>query len=286
VVDPHHRDHEPQVDGDGRLGGEDQQEAVLDPVVQVVDPIVALDDPLRLGEIAVQEGLGARRDGLSGERGQADDVTADLIELFLERLATFVAGGNRNAHSTSGRGRTTWIIVARLPDGKHCPELTVTVPSRFTFSSTFRRFEHVFSGFPTPYRPEYTPCSPVRYPTATGESTRLLTIPACRDGALFPFPTREDSPIMTRTSRRARWILVLLVVFGLVAAACSSDDKKSNSGGSTATTKKSPSWPAEPSTVRGHVPAGVLRDRHQRFQSVQPGVTITPCGARARARRT
>jgi phosphate transport system substrate-binding protein len=84
---------------------------------------------------------------------------------------------------------------------------------------------------------------------------------------------------MTRTSRRARWILVLLVVFGLVAAACSSDDKKSNSGGSTATTKKSAELAA--ATLNGSgatFPQAYYETVISEFQSVQPGVTITYAG--------
>lgn len=84
---------------------------------------------------------------------------------------------------------------------------------------------------------------------------------------------------MTRTSRRARWILVLLVVFGLVAAACSSDDKKSTSGGSTATTKKSAELAA--ATLNGSgatFPQAYYETVISEFQSVQPGVTITYAG--------
>ncbi len=84
---------------------------------------------------------------------------------------------------------------------------------------------------------------------------------------------------MTRTSRRARWILVLLVVFGLVAAACSSDDKKSSSGGSTATTKKSAELAA--ATLNGSgatFPQAYYETVISEFQSVQPGVTITYAG--------
>ena len=69
------------------LTSEDQKEPVLDRVVEIVDPVVALDDVFRGGEIAVEERLGASRDRLGGERGEPDDVDADLVELLVEGLA-------------------------------------------------------------------------------------------------------------------------------------------------------------------------------------------------------
>lgn len=84
---------------------------------------------------------------------------------------------------------------------------------------------------------------------------------------------------MTRTSRRARWALVLLVVFGLVAAACSSDSKKSNNSGTSATTKASAKLAA--ATLSGS--GSTFQQAYDEtvisaFQSVQPAVTITYAG--------
>jgi phosphate transport system substrate-binding protein len=83
---------------------------------------------------------------------------------------------------------------------------------------------------------------------------------------------------MNRTSRRARWALVLLVVFGLVAAACSSDDKKSDSGTSP-TTKKSTELAA--ATLNGS--GSTFQQAYDEtvisgFQSEQPAVTVTYAG--------
>ena len=64
---------------------EDQEErAVLDRVRELVDPVVGLDDLLGRGEVAVEQRLGAGGDRLGGERGESDDVAADLVELVFE----------------------------------------------------------------------------------------------------------------------------------------------------------------------------------------------------------
>ncbi len=83
---------------------------------------------------------------------------------------------------------------------------------------------------------------------------------------------------MTRTSRRARWVLALLVVFGLVAAACSSNDKKSNGGSGSPTTKSTKLAAAtlngSGSTFQQAYDETVISE----FQTSQPAVTVTYAG--------
>ena len=215
-----------------------------------------------IGEVAVEEGLGAGCDRLGGERGEADDVAADLIELFLERLATFVAGGSwkRSLDLRTGDDaedhRRTFAGWKALPgtDG-HCSlavHLLLNVSALRTclpgvISPPYAGIHALFTFAPPTGHRRVNPAS---YDPGRAETAHC-----------FQFPTREDTPTMTRISPRARWTLVLLVVFGLVAAACSSDSKKSNSSGTSATTKASAKLAA--ATLNGSgldVPAGLRRD--------------------------
>lgn len=85
---------------------------------------------------------------------------------------------------------------------------------------------------------------------------------------------------MTRFSSRARWMLALLVVFGLVAAACSSDGNNKSSDKSGGTTSSSSAKLAT-ATLNGS--GSTFQQAYdetviQGFKSEQPSVTVTYAG--------
>ena len=59
---------------------DDPQALVLDRVAQRVDGVVVGDDPVGVVEVAVEEGLGARPDRVEGQRRQAHDVEAHVVD--------------------------------------------------------------------------------------------------------------------------------------------------------------------------------------------------------------
>ena len=59
---------------------DDPQALVLDRVAQRVDGVVVGDDPVGVVEVTVEEGLGARTDGVEGQRRQAHDVEAHVVD--------------------------------------------------------------------------------------------------------------------------------------------------------------------------------------------------------------
>ena len=85
-ADAHHRDEEPQVGRERLLARQEEERAVLDGVGELVDHVVGLDHALGRGEVAVEQRLGAARDRLGGERGEADHVDPQLVEVLVERL--------------------------------------------------------------------------------------------------------------------------------------------------------------------------------------------------------
>ena len=80
-ADAHHRHEEPQVGGERLLAREQQERAVLDGVGELVDHVVGFDDAFGRVEVAVEQRLRAARDRLGGERGETDDVDAQLVEV-------------------------------------------------------------------------------------------------------------------------------------------------------------------------------------------------------------
>ena len=113
VRDAHHRDEEPQVGRERLLAREQQERAVLDRVRELVDHVVGFDDVFGGVEVAVEQRLRAARDRFGGERGEPDDVDAQLVEALVERLARLVAG------APSGRG----VVVTTPPNfvtGRSC----------------------------------------------------------------------------------------------------------------------------------------------------------------------
>ena len=76
-----HGHEEAQVGGERLLAREQQERAVLDRVGELVDHVVGLDDAFGGGEVAVEQRLGAAGDRLGGERGETDDVDAQLVEV-------------------------------------------------------------------------------------------------------------------------------------------------------------------------------------------------------------
>jgi phosphate transport system substrate-binding protein len=83
---------------------------------------------------------------------------------------------------------------------------------------------------------------------------------------------------MTRISPRARWTLVLLLVFGLVAAACGSDSKKSSSNDTSSTTKAKQLAAATLNGSGATFPQAYYETIISEFKTAQPAVTITYAG--------
>ena len=94
-----------------------EERAVLDRVGELVDHVVGFDDALGGVEVAVEQRLRAAGDRLGGERGEADHVDAELVEVLVEGLARPFGGravgewGGR--HDASGV-RSTGIRLADL----------------------------------------------------------------------------------------------------------------------------------------------------------------------------
>ena len=65
----------------------------------------ALDDVFGGVEVAVEQRLRAARDRFGGERGETDDVDAQLVEALVERLARLVVGTRRAVEWWSRRLR-------------------------------------------------------------------------------------------------------------------------------------------------------------------------------------
>ena len=59
---------------------DDPQALVLDRVAQRVDGVVVGDDPIGVVEVAGEERLGARTDGVEGQRREAHDVEAHVVD--------------------------------------------------------------------------------------------------------------------------------------------------------------------------------------------------------------
>ena len=74
------------------LTRQQQERAVLDGVGELVDDVVGFDDILGRVEVAVEQRRGTAGDGFGGERGEPDDVGAQLVEALVERLAGFARG--------------------------------------------------------------------------------------------------------------------------------------------------------------------------------------------------
>ncbi|MGZ4691594.1 MAG: phosphate ABC transporter substrate-binding protein PstS [Acidimicrobiia bacterium] len=78
---------------------------------------------------------------------------------------------------------------------------------------------------------------------------------------------------------RARWLVALVLAFGLLAAACGSDSKKGGGGGTTSSTKPAPKLAAATlngsgSTFQQAFDEAVI----QQFKTLQPAVTVTYAG--------
>ena len=85
--DAQHRQQEAQLGRDRCLQEELALDDRLQVVVERVDEAVALLDHEGVVTIAGQQRIGCRREALSDEREQLDDLGVDLLELLMERLA-------------------------------------------------------------------------------------------------------------------------------------------------------------------------------------------------------
>ncbi len=82
-----HREHEPQVGGDGRLPREQVLHPLLDREVAVVDLVVERDNLVRELVVLLHERVERTAEGSEDERALLVDRRLELVELLLERDA-------------------------------------------------------------------------------------------------------------------------------------------------------------------------------------------------------
>ena len=78
-------EHEAQVDGDGRLAGQERLDPFLDPEIDLIDFVVEPDHLVCELDVGLQEGVQAAAQRPQHEGAFLLERGLELIELFLER---------------------------------------------------------------------------------------------------------------------------------------------------------------------------------------------------------
>ena len=91
----HDRRDQAQIRCDGRLGGEQSEDALLEIEVQVVDLVVACDHLHRKRLVAVRQRVDGPPDRALGELAQMLDLRLQGLELFVESRPRVLHQPNR-----------------------------------------------------------------------------------------------------------------------------------------------------------------------------------------------
>ena len=89
---------EAEVGGAEAGEADDPQALVLDRVAERVDGVVVGDDPVGVVEVAVEQGLGARADGVERQRREAHDVEAHVVDACTDLRVRLLGHDLRRDH--------------------------------------------------------------------------------------------------------------------------------------------------------------------------------------------
>src|SRR4051794_17656081 len=121
------------------------------------------------------------------------------------------------------------------------------------------------------------PSSPGCHPGDSGGQDGVLTLPIDERDRTNDRRHTDRSSRMNRS--RARWVVALVLTFGLLAAACGSDSSTPSSGsgnGTSSSTKPAPALAAATLAGSGATfPQAYYESVIEAFKAAQPAVTVT-----------